>query len=118
MLKTINRENIQVGTTLFLVPAYLKLSKPQLITINKVGRKFAYFGVRGKIDLDTLSVISEGSGTPTLWDSEADYQAYQQQLAVIRECRDAFSSYELAKRKKLTYEKAVKILAILNDDNE
>lgn len=116
MLKNFNRENIEVGTTLFLVPAHLKTAKPQLITINKVGRKFAYFGVRGKIDLDTLSVVSEGSGTPTLWDSEADYQSYQQQLAVIAECRDAFCSHELAKRKKLTYEKAVKILAILNDE--
>ena len=65
MLKNFNRENIEVGTTLFLVPAHLKTAKPQLITINKVGRKFAYFGVRGKIDLDTLSVVSEGSGTPT-----------------------------------------------------
>lgn len=118
MLKHYNKSNITVGTTLFVVPCSLSShDRPHTITIKKVGRKYAYFGVRDeRIDLETLTVEPDYRGVqPTLWDSEADYLAEMEKLKVIQRCREAFTSHDRTKRKILTYEKAVKILAILDE---
>lgn len=121
MLKQTTKENIKVGTTLFLVPSsYSSHGKPHDITITKIGRKYAYFGNQDtKIDLATMQVESDYRGIkPELWDSKEAYDSSVERSKVILECRSYFTSTDIDKRKKLTYEKAVNILAILNDESE
>ena len=118
MLKRTTKENLQIGTTLFLVPSsYISYDKPHDITITKIGRKYAYFGNRNtKIDLATMQVESDCRGIkPELWDSKEDYESSVERSKVISECCSYFTSTNIVKRKKLTYEKALRILAILNE---
>ena len=121
MLKQTTKENIKIGTTLFLVPSSCSShDKPHDITITKIGRKYAYFGNRDtKIDLATMQVERDYRGIkPELWDSKEAYESSVERSKVISECRSYFTSTDITKRKKLTYKKAVKILAILNDESE
>lgn len=53
-----------------------------------------------------------------MWDSKEAYESSVERSKVISECRSYFTSTDITKRKKLTYKKAVKILAILNDESE
>ena len=55
---------------------------------------------------------------PELWDSKEAYDSSVERSKVISECRSYFTSTDIGKRKKLTHEKAVNILAILNDESE
>ena len=52
---------------------------------------------------------------PELWDSKEAYESSVERSKVISECRSYFTSTYVVKRKKLTYEKALRILAILNE---
>ena len=118
---TLKRADIKVGTTLFFLERIRGGIRTKNITIEKVGRKWAYWGDSDfeKLDLETMQPWYGGYGhRDELWDSEEHYKNHLYQASVIKACQDAFDSYCLAKRKKLTYEKAVKILAILNDESE
>ena len=115
---TLKPEDIKVGTTLFFIGSTTN-ENGITVTINKVGRKWAYWGVRDseKLDLTTMKAWHDGYGQENvLWDSEESYQTHMHKLNVIQACKDALVSHYPKKRRKLTYEKAVKILAIFNDE--
>lgn len=89
MALTLKREGIKVGTTLFLVDTHRKCD----ITINKVGRKWAYYGNRPdqKINLETMTAYYELGVPPQLYDSESAYQDAQELDKIKRVVRSAFT---------------------------
>lgn len=115
---TLKPENIKVGTTLFFIGNTTN-KNGVTVTINKVGRKWAYWGDRDyeRLDLTTMKAWHDGYGHENvLWDSEESYKTHIHKISVIQACRDALISHYPNRRRKLTYEKAVKILAIFNDE--
>lgn len=118
---TLKRADIKVGTTLFFTERLRGFVRTKNITIEKVGRKWAYWGDGDfeKLDLETMQPWYGGYGhRDELWDSEEHYKNHLHEASVIRDCQVAFNSLQTSNIKKLTYKKAVKILAILNDESE
>lgn len=112
---SLKREDIKVGTELYLIQR-LRFVMGKKVAIFKVGRKWAYWGDGEceKLDIETMKPWHSGYGhRDELWDSEEYYKDCLNKTRVINKCREYLSSPNPAKHKKLTYEKAVKILAIL-----
>lgn len=112
---SLKREDIKVGTELCLIQR-LRFVMGKKVAIFKVGRKWAYWGDGEceKLDLETMKPWHSGyAHRDELWDSEEYYKDCLNKTRVINKCREYLSSPNPAKHKKLTYEKAVKILAIL-----
>ena len=117
---SLKREDIKVGTDLYLtyLTQRLRVVTGKTVTIFKIGRKWAYWGDDEceKLDLETMNPWYSGYGNRNeLWDSEDHYKDCLHITRVINSFRHYLSSSNPAKHKKLTDEKAVKILAILNE---
>lgn len=115
---SLKREDIKVGTELYLIQR-LRAVMGKKVTIFKVGRKWAYWGDGEceKLDLETMKPWHSGYGHhDELWDSEDYYKDCLHITRVMNSFREYLSSSNPARHKKLTCEKAVKILAILNEE--
>lgn len=115
MLEKITRDNIQVGTKIWYVSIYQKQREE---TITKIGRKYAYFGNDDKkIVLETMQLEPDWQGLKrdSIWDSKEAYEVSLQQGEVIKKCIDELYLYG-TQRATLTYDQAVKILAILEKE--
>lgn len=67
---------LQVGQKLWFVPNDRRSCAPYEVTVEKIGRKWASIGRRGRINLETLAVDGGGYSSPgQCYEDRAVYEA-------------------------------------------
>lgn len=110
MLEQITRDNIKIGTTIYVVHPFTRHKAAETVTITKVGRKWAYYGNRDdKINLETMRATKDYRGIePQLYDNKESY------LDCVNRQKTIYLAREKAKQID-DYDLAVKILSLINN---
>lgn len=113
---TLKRDDIKVGTTLYLFGGYGKDRTGEEITITKVGRNYAYFGNRNlRLDLEIMKI---NSSRFSIYDSKDAYEISLKIGSDYDKLESFFrSNYGYGLRCKVSHEKVLKILNILGLDD-
>lgn len=76
-------DKLEVGQELYYVPANRRYATPQVVTVEKIGRKWAQLSNRERIDIATRRADGGDYSSPgTCWSSKEEYElaVYTQKL--------------------------------------
>lgn len=81
---------LKVGQELWFVPSNSRRDKPEAVTIEKIGRKWAHIGSAGRVNLETLVVDGGVHSSPgRCWLNREAWEAETRRQDAWRRLRSA-----------------------------